>query len=68
MTRTRMTRPRSKDCPLCGERVSLIRCGVDAHLQTRTRREQIDGRCTGYVYAHDRTGAIDTETCPGVES
>jgi hypothetical protein len=61
-------RPRSRACPLCGERTRLILCGVDSHLRTRTRREQIDGRCPGRVYAHVSTGAIDTETCPGDES
>jgi len=61
-------RPRTRACPLCGERTSLIDCGVEAHRKTRTRREQIDGRCPGMVYAHDSSGAIDTGTCDGVES
>lgn len=60
-------RPRAIDCPLCGERMHLIPCGVADHDRTRTRREQIDGRCPGRVYAHDSSGAIDTDTCDGLD-
>ena len=54
-------RSRSADCSDCGGRVHLARCGVDAHLRTRTRREVAEGRCTGYVYIHAEGGGID---CP----
>jgi len=60
-------RPSTRACPECGEPTSLIDCGVEAHRRTRTRREQIEGRCPGRVYAHDATGAIDTAKCAGVE-
>ena len=45
-------RPSRAACPACGEPMYLIDCGVREHRRTRTRREQIDGRCTGLVYAH----------------
>lgn len=62
-------RPRSRACPLCGERTSLIRCGVEAHARRiRTQRQKIEGLCGGYVYAHDESGAIDSADCDGVES
>jgi hypothetical protein len=54
-------RPRSTTCPQCGQPVSLSRCGVDEHMRTRTRREIMDGRCTGRVYIHDVTGGIECE-------
>lgn len=63
MTRTtyRQQRPRTMICPQCGQRVGLARCGVDEHLKTRTRREQIEGRCTGYVYIHEVNGGIECD-------
>jgi ribosomal protein L34E len=54
-------RPRIIICPDCGRRMNLIDCGVEEHRRTRTRREQIDGRCPGRVYAHEGFGGID---CP----
>jgi hypothetical protein len=57
MTITR--RPSRAQCPNCGGAVSLIDCGVPKHRETRTRREQIEGRCPGRVYAHDETGGIE---------
>lgn len=52
-------RPSRAICPECGERVSLVDCGVSEHRLTRTRREQVEGRCPGRVYAHDATGGIE---------
>lgn len=62
---TKSSRPRRRPCPACGEATSLVRCGVDAHRRTRTYQERATGRCTGHVYAHDSSGAIDTATCEG---
>jgi len=62
-TTRRITRPRSAACVHCGEPISLIPCGVPEHRRTRTRREQIEGRCPGYAYAHDATGGME---CAGM--
>lgn len=52
-------RPSRAVCPNCGEAVSLVDCGVPEHRRTRTRREQMEGRCPGRVYAHDATGGME---------
>jgi len=52
-------RPSTATCPRCDEAISLVDCGVREHRRTRTRREQIEGRCPGRVYAHDKTGGIE---------
>jgi hypothetical protein len=56
-----MTRPRTAACQCCGQPIHLVRCGVDEHLRTRTRREQIAGRCAGRVYVHAGTGGIECD-------
>jgi len=52
-------RPRSQTCSDCGEKMVLSHCGVESHLRTRTRREQMEERCTGYVYIHQIHGGMD---------
>lgn len=44
----------------------LVDCGVTEHRKTRTRREQLDGRCPGRVYAHITIDAMDRCTGPGM--
>ena len=55
-------RPRVVSCDDCGERMHLAECGVDEHRRTRTRREQLEGRCPGRVYVHASHGGIDCWT------
>lgn len=55
-------RPRQTNCPSCGGAMWLVDCGVNEHHKTRTRREQLDGRCPGRVYVHSVTGGIECES------